>query len=457
MTKQIAVIGAGPAGVAAAGAAAECGAQVTLVGAEPAGGRAGWHSLLPSKVLLTAADTVGTITRLQTLGLSNAATRPQISALIQRIQTVSRRYSDSCMRNLAQRGVRFLAGTASFTSPHHLKIMRPDSVPASLEADAIIIASGSVPTFPPGLKPDGQRIIAPRFVGKLDHLPASIVVVSGGVTGTEFVYAFNRLGVSVTWIVDEIGVLPSFAREPVELLVEALAARGVARHEGVAAGSAVAGEDGVIVTLQDGRSFQAEMAFIAVGRVPDLGGLNLLAAGLQADSRTGIAVGGYGQSEIPSVFAAGDVTGLPMTANKAMAQGWIAGRRAAGAAVDAYRPETVVEAVYTDPQVAQVGLSATRARENGRPIQLLQIGYDSSLKAALLDEEEGLVQLVADARDGTLLGATATGTHAADVLAPVALGLRLGARIDDLAAVFAAHPGVGEVVFAAARTAGADL
>lgn len=239
MTTDIAIIGAGPAGMAAATAAANCGAQVTLVGAEPPGGRAGWHSLLPSKVLLTAADSLGVVERFGTLGLGKATGKPDINALVERIQTLSQAQSDEQAADLAQYGVRFLAGQAAFTGPHRLQVTPNEGAPTTLEADVIIITSGSVPIFPPGLKPDGKRIIAPRFAGKLDHIPASLIVVGGGVTGTEFAYGFNRLGTAVTWIVDEFGVLPSLDREAVDVLGDALAARGVVRREGVAAASAV--------------------------------------------------------------------------------------------------------------------------------------------------------------------------------------------------------------------------
>lgn len=450
-TTRIAVIGAGPAGVAAASAAADCGADVTLVGAEPPGGRAGWHSLLPSKVLLTVADSLGLAARFETLGLVDGSSTAQIDRLTQRIQALRQSESDRQAAGLARRQVRFLSGTAAFAGPHRLQVTPAEGAPTLLQADAIIIATGSVPLFPPGLKPDGQRIIAPRFVRALDNVPSSIIVVGAGVTGTEFVYGFNRLGVDVDWAVDEFGVLPPFEREAVRVLVEALASRGVVRHEGVAAESAVSDDEGVTVTLRDGRSLRAEMAFIAIGRRPDVAGLNLESADLPEDPRRGIAVDGYGCSATPHIFAAGDVTGPPMTANKAMAQGWIAGRSATGSAVDPYRPETMVEAVYSDPQVAQVGLSQDEIEARGRPIREVRAGYEASLKAALLDETEGFVKLRADAGDGTLLGATAVGPHAADLLAPVTLGLRLGARLDDLAALFAAHPGLAELAFSASR------
>lgn len=445
--KKIAVIGAGPASVAAARAAAECGADVTLVGAEPPGGRAGWRSLLPSKVLLTVADSLGLTARFKKLGVVNTDGAPDLDVLVQRVQALSRSQSERQAADLSRRGVRFLAGKAAFAGSHRLDVTSDGETPTVLEADAIVVASGSVPVFPPGLKPDGERIIAPRFVGALDALPSSIIVVGAGVTGTEFAYGFNRLGVDVDWVVDEFGVLPSFDREAVSVLTEAMASHGVVRREGVAADSALVEGHGVNVTLRDGRSLRADMAFIAIGRRPDVAGLNLNSAGLPEDARQGIKVDGYACSRVPHIFAAGDVTGPPMTANKAMAQGWIAGQRATGGAVDAYRPETMIEAVYSDPQVAQVGLS----HGDAGPVREVRMGYDALLKAALLDETEGFIKLRADAGDGSLLGATAVGAHAADLLAPVAMGLHLGARLDGLATLFAAHPGLAELAFSAAR------
>jgi dihydrolipoamide dehydrogenase len=405
-------------------------------------------------VLLTAADSLAMAEHFEALGLrGGTGGMPDIKALSQRICVLSQTRGKTRIADLTGCGVQFIHGKATFLSAHRLRITPTEGTPYDVEADAIIVASGSVPIFPPGLKPDGGRIIAPRFVSKLSDLPTSIAVVGAGVTGTEFVYAFNRLGIAVTWLVDEFGVLPPFDRATVSVLVAALDARGVVRHQGVATRSVAANEAGVTVTLRNGQSFQPEMAFIAIGRLPDVVGLNLEAAGVPPGPNRGIKVDDYGRSMVPHIYAAGDVTGLPMTANKARAQGWIAGHHAAGASVDPYRPETIISAVYTDPQVAQVGLTEDEAQERGHPIWVLRRDYEASLKAMLLDETEGFVTLVTDARDGTLLGANAVGTHAADMLAPIALGIRLGARLEDLATLFPAHPGLGELVFATARTA----
>lgn len=451
MTIHVVVIGSGPAGLAAASAAADCGASVTLIGAEPPGGRAGWHSLLPSKVLLTLADSLGMADRFAGLGLVNVGGIPDMGVLAKRIRLLSQIHSDSQMADLTRRGVSMLNGEATFVGQHHLQVSPKEGAPTVLKADAIIVATGSVPIFPPNLKPDGQRIIAPRFINRLDHLPKSIIVVGGGITGTEFAYGFNRLGTAVHWVVDEFGVLPPFNRDVTEVLIHTLASRGVIRYEGIAAESAVVDKQGVIITLRDGQSLRAEMAFIAIGRRPDVLSLNLEKAGLYEDFRQGIPVNGFGQSPVPSIYAAGDASGPPMTANKALAQGWIAGRHAAGATVKPYRSETMIEAVYSDPQVAQVGMAWDEAKTGGHSIREMRVPYEGSLKALLLNETTGLVKVWADAGEGTLLGAAAVGAHAADVLAPVALGLGLKARLDDLAALFAAYPSLNELAFTAAR------
>lgn len=449
---HVAIIGAGPAGVTAAVAAAQAGAEVTLIGVEQPGGRAIWHSLLPSKVLLTAADGLGALEQLPDLGiLLNGAAAPDVGALTQRMHDLAHQQSAQQVALLRELNVRWIVGVGAFAAPHRLQIAETEQT-IYMDADAIIVATGSVPIFPPTLKPDGNRIIAPRIIGKLQRLPSTMAVIGGGVSGTEFAYAFARLGVDVTWLVDEYGVLPPFDREPVAVLLEAMDQLGVQRIEGVAVESAVADEGGVEVILQEGRTVRTEMAFVAIGRTPDLAGLHLEAAGLTVDARQGITIDAYSRSVVPHIYAAGDVTGLPMMANKALAQGWTAGRHAAGSPTPPLLPDAVVAAVYTAPQVAQVGMTEEAGRARGRTVTVLRVNSSEFLKPVLVQEAEGFVKLITDAIDGRLLGACAAGAQAGDVLAPVALGIRLGARVDDLAAVFAAYPGLSELPFAAART-----
>lgn len=452
MTRRVVVIGGGPAGIEAAAAAALGGASVTLVSEGSIGGRAGWDSLIPSKVWIGAADLVGELHEAGARGLPGlAAPRLEPAAILARIRETARAWGDQEARRLADLGVSLVSGVASFGGPGRLSIQGGEGQPPQrLDADAVIIATGSVPRFPPTMRPDGKRVLAPRFMSALERLPPDLVVVGGGATGSEFASLFSRLGVGVTWLVAEPGVLPMLAPTAGKELAAALAARGVAVRVGPPAERIEQAGDGVAVVTADGATFGAAMAFLAVGRTPDLGRLNLVAAGLSARPDGTLAVDGYGHTTVPGIYAVGDAAGGPMLANRAMAQGWIAGRHAVGLAVAAYRPATVVHAVYSDPEVAQVGEVTAGDGDLGR----VRVPFAAGLKAHLLHASGGWLELTYEPAGGQVRGAVAVGPHASDALAPVALAIQLGATVEQLGTVFGAYPAISELAFIAARRAG---
>ncbi|MBE2224502.1 MAG: NAD(P)/FAD-dependent oxidoreductase [Anaerolineae bacterium] len=431
--KKIVIIGGGPAGIEAAKAAARAGGEVTIISNEPIGGRAGWHSLLPSKVWLTAVE--------------NETKLVDPQAIVARIKTVKESWNGQQQAELADLGVVILRGTAVFTSPHTVTISHDDGE-SSLTADSFIVATGSVPVFPPTMKPNGKNVLAPRFASALNTLPPSVVVVGGGVTGTEFAYLFNRLGLDVTWVVDKVGVLPEFDAEAGQVLADEMVARGVRLVVGHRAERIDQIADGVSVVLTSGEAYLAAMAFLAIGRKPDVAGLNLEAAG----------------AELPShIYLVGDATGKPMIANRATAQAWAAGQAAAGQTPISFSENTVIAAVYSEPQVAQVG------QLSGDGIETVRVPFSASLKGHLLPQGEAFVKLAYVGenastepglsagtelgRSGRLVGAAAVGHHAADVLAPVMVAIQAGMTVQELAALYAAHPTLSELAFAAARAA----
>ncbi len=450
-SRRIVVVGGGPAGVEAALAAASGGAQVTLVSEGPLGGRASWDSLIPSKIWLDAADGLGEVTGMAARGLGDlplAQVQPDL--VLARIRRVAEGWSSVAQSRLAALGVSVRNGVASLSGPGRLSLAEGEGqAPTLIEADDVILASGSVPRFPPGLRPDGKRVLAPRFAGSLRSLPPDIVVVGGGATGSEFASLFARLGVRVTWLVGPRGVLPELAPAAGHDLTQALAAHGVSVQIG-AAGARVEPEgEGVVVTDTAGGRHAAAMAFLAIGRTPDLGRLNLAAVGLSPDAQGLLAVDGYGRTAAAGIYAVGDAAGGPMLANRAMAQAWIAGRHAAGLTVEAYRPETVIHAVYSDPEVAQVGLLEGSDAEVCR----VRLPYPAVLKSWLAPAASGWFELAYDPASRQVRGAVAIGAHAADLLAPVALAIQVGVSLEQLAATFAAHPAISELAFAAARVA----
>lgn len=202
--------------------------------------------------------------------------------------------------------------------------------------------------------------------------------------------------------------------------------------------------------MKDGRSFAADEAFIAIGRRPDVANLNLEAAGFAAGLRE-LAVDEYARSAVPHIYAACDITGAPLVVNKAWAQAWTGARHATGVQTPPLQPSIWVEAVYTHPQVAQVGLTAERAAAKGRSVNVQKVESRVALKSLLVGDETGFVTLVSDSETGQVLGGSAVGGHAADVLAPIALAIGMGATVSDLAAIFPAHPTLSELSFEVAR------
>ncbi|MCB8976698.1 MAG: NAD(P)/FAD-dependent oxidoreductase [Ardenticatenaceae bacterium] len=446
MSKQIIIIGGGPAGIEAAKAAAKAGSRVTLVSEGPVGGRSGWHSLLPSKVWLSAADTAGLLAESPFSSSPQTATPDEI---LPHLQQLKQQWNGRMAEELTNLGVAIVNGVAVFTSANSVVVNDGDGQPVTtLTGDAIIVATGSVPFFPPNLKPNGKTVIAPRFFSGLKSLPSSMIVIGAGATGVEAVYLFNRLGLAVTWIVDQFGVLPDYPAAAGELIAEILVQRGVKLVQGTLADHFEEAGDGIAVVLADGRRYEAGLAFVAIGRFSDLSRLNIAAAGLTLADRQYPAVDAFCQTDVPGIYVVGDAAGPPMVANRAMAMARVAGLHAAGAGPAPYQPQTVVAAVYSEPQVAQVGV--TTASDGS--IQTSRVAFSAAMKAHLLGETEGFVELAYD-DERKIVGGTAVGPHAGDVLAPVALAIQVGATLDDLAAIFAAHPTVSELAFAAARAA----
>ncbi len=452
-SRSIVVIGAGPAGISAAVSAAEAGGRVTLVSDEPAGGRANWHSLGPSKVWLAAVEAYEQAVGALALGLEVDAAPPEAISVLARIRELAARWSARQVEALSLAGVDWLNGFASLDGLGRVKVMDREGMTREvLEVDAVILASGSVPLFPDGLKPDGERILAPRYVGRLEEIPGDVVVIGGGMTGAEFVYLFDSLGAEVTWVLDERGVLPEFPPEASALLVEAMDRRGVRRVAGPGARVQRCGR-GVVVIASDGKRYAAHTAFLAVGRVPALRGLGLESVGLAPRANGTIWVDAYARTEAQGVYAVGDVAGPPMLANYGEAQGRVAGLHAAGVPVAGFHPECVVHAVYTAPQIAKVG-DAEGVVGIGHPGRVTRVRapFHAGLHA-LLHPGKGWIELVLERPEGRIIGAWAVGPTAADSLAPVALAIRLRATAEQMAEVAPAVPTVSELPFIAAREA----
>ncbi|GBC94364.1 Dihydrolipoyl dehydrogenase [bacterium HR16] len=450
MSRRFVVIGSGSVGVHAAVEAARLGADVTLIGEGEIGGRTTWDSLVPSKVLLTAADTVLDARYALHRGVKLATPEVHVADLMERIRQRTRQWGEVQKGALQRAGVKVVHGVASFVDAHTVKVQTEEGGEQQLSFDLALIATGSVPIFPPGMKPDGKRILAPRFASSLQSLPEHLVMVGGGVTGSEFAYLFRVLGSRVTVVTDMPRLLPRADGEVSQLLEHAFRQMGIEVLLSSPVESVTATDSGVQVRLADGRTLEGSHAFIAIGRRADLTRLNLEATGVQP-SPQGLSLNEYLQSSVPHIYAVGDAAGPPFTLNRGWAQAQVAVRHALGLPTPPFRAELVVEAVYTQPQVAQVGITEAQARQQGISVKVLRAGYADNLKAQLLGETEGLVKLVVEESTGKLLGGSAAGPHAADILAPLAVAMSLGGTAETLASLYPAHPTLVELLHEAAR------
>ena len=448
MSKHIVIIGGGPAGIEAAKASRQSGANVTIISDGPLGGRAGWHSLLPSKVWLSAAGTMAMNTNAATILDPRASRDVEAESVVERIKQVKQTWHEEQNSALDNLGVEIVQGTASFTDSNTVVVRDGDRKKiVVVQADAFIVASGSVPVFPPNLKPDGKRVIAPRFASQLNELPRSMIVVGAGATGCESAYLFNRYGVEVIWIVDQFGILPQMNQDLGRALGASLVRQGVRVIQGQMV-ERLEKDEGVTAVLADGARFQADMAFVAIGRKPDWVSIDFSAAGLLPNAAGQIQVDPYGRTENGKIYLVGDAVGGAMVANKAMAQARIAGRHAAGVPVNAYDPDLVVQVTYTDPQAAQLGQTEVVAG-----VKSARIPFSAALKSHLVSEDEGFLQIFYNEMDRQFRGAIAFGSHAADILTPLTVAIRLHATVDQLAEIFAPHPTLSELAFIAARAA----
>lgn len=438
MTYKALVLGSGPAGSEAARLLGAAGVKTIVVSSTPIGGRATVGSLLPSK---------GWLNHAHHLDGSQVMSSTEVRSVAASIRSLVEERVGWSTETLTAMGVEVVIGEGTLMGTRSVEValgLEPGegAERRTIEAESIVIATGSEPIFFPGVKPDAKRLIAPRHAKTLTELPGRLVMIGGGVTGVEYASAFARMGTEVTMISYD-PLLPRSDREYVGRLKNYLESLGIAIHTGVAVESAVNNGDDVTVTTTDGRVFGADYAFIATGRAGDLTFLGEGSPQLTNDGRA-VAVDAFGRTNVEGIYACGDVTGAPLSANKAVLQA----RKVVAAITGREWPagkEHLIEAIYTDPQLAQVGPVLDLADRSD--LSVVRKSYAYSMLGLVHDSSGGEVKFWVDA-DGAILGAAAFGEGAAEILAPVQLAITTGTTLDRLSAVPFAYPTLSEVVTA---------
>lgn len=448
---KIVIVGGGPAGYEAAIVAAELGAEVTVVDRSGLGGACVLWDCVPSKTLCSAAEAITWLEAAPELGLvqEDLIERRSVDLpkIFGRIVWLAEAQSRDIEKKMDLAGVRVLDGHASFTDPHTIQIEGGES----LHADVALVATGSAPREMPSAKPDGKRILNARQVYDLDEVPEHLIVVGSGATGAEFAHAFNRLGARVTLVCSREHVLPHEDTQAAEVLENVFERRGMTILKKARAQAAEASEDGVVVRLEDGRELAGSHALITVGMVPNSAGMGLEAAGVNVAEWGAIPVDGVSRTNVSHIYAAGDVTGNMMLASVAAMQGRTAMWHALGQAVSPVRFDAVASTVFTDPEIATVGISQKQADERGIRVDRLTLPLATNARAKMLGFEDGFVQIVALPGTGTVVGGAVVSPHASDLILPLSVAVHSRLTVTQLAQAFSIYPSLSGSIQEAAR------
>jgi dihydrolipoamide dehydrogenase len=449
---DVLVIGAGPGGYPAAIRCAQLGLSTLIVEKGMWGGTCLNIGCIPSKALITAGKTVEKTRKASEMGITVTG----VSVDMQQMQVWKRGIVGKMTGGVRQlckgNGAALVEGLATFTGKTAARITPSEGDPYEVSFTHAIIATGSVPIEIPAFPFDEQRVLSSTGALDLDAVPDRIVVIGGGYIGLEMGQMLSKLGASVTVVEMADQVLPGFDKEIVQVVARTMKKAGIetllsARAEGWREEG-----DGLVVTVSVGgkeRELPCDKVLVTVGRRAFTEGLGLEAAGVVHD-RGVIKVDEQLRTNVPHIFAVGDVTGNPMLAHRATRQGEVAAEVAAGKNVAAdYK--TVPAVVFTDPEIATAGLSEAEAREAGFEVKVGKFPWGANGRALTQQSTDGFVKIIADAQDNQVLGVAIVGPNASDLISEAALAVEMDAFVEDLGLTIHPHPTLGEAVMEAAN------
>jgi pyruvate/2-oxoglutarate dehydrogenase complex dihydrolipoamide dehydrogenase (E3) component len=453
MPLRFVIVGGGPAGNTAATTAARLGADVTMVERDIVGGAAHLLDCIPSKAMIATAGAMGDVQASAGMGLSVPAPRLDLEGLRNRIKLIEARLEHNIVDLLRSQAVEMIHGTARLKGPHEVVVDAPEGV-REIEADAILLSTGSRPRIPDWATPDGDRILTTRDAYPPVELPEHLVVIGSGVTGVEFVHMFSSLGTRVTLIVSRQQVLPQKDPEVAAALEAELLRRGVQLLKGARAEGIDRTEGGVSVRCSDGRVAAGSHALLAIGSVPNSDGLGLDAAGVEVDGGGYVPINHHCVTNVPHIYAAGDLSGkLPLSSVAAM-QGRKVAEHVMGLHTRVHRHldyDKAASAIFTDPEIADVGLAEADAFAEGRKLRVTKVPFSASAKALINNETTGFVKILSDPATGVVLGGSIVGHQAAELISVLAVAVTNGLRVNDIVESLLVHPSLAEALADAAE------
>jgi len=446
------VIGGGPGGYVAAIRGAQLGGKVALIEKDSLGGTCLNRGCIPTKALYYSALRIKAVKEAAEFGVDTGDVSFNMARAVERKDGIVNKLVGGVAGLLKGNGVEVLKGTGFIEGTGKVRVMGESGEAETISADAVIIATGSEPALIPAFNIDGKDVITSTEALNLKSVPESMLIIGGGVMGCEFATIFSAFGTDCIVVELLDGILATEDRMVSRLIAKGFKARGVAVMAGVQVEDVtVVGEKRVKTTLKDGRTFITEKVLVSIGRAFNSTGLGLEEAGIEVD-RGRVVVDERLETTVKGVYAIGDVTGKMLLAHVASTQGEIAAGNALGK--DLKMDYSVIPyGIFTDPEIASVGLKESDAKERGIELSVGRFPYAASGKAMGMGETDGFVQLLADKGTDVVLGASIVGGHATDIISEVALAVKAGLKVKDIIETVHAHPTLPELVLEAAGDA----
>ena len=447
------VIGAGPGGYVAAIRLAQLGRRTALVEREALGGTCLNWGCIPSKALIAAANLVDELR-----GAGERGILGEVRIDLARL----RAFKEGVVRKLVAgvgslekgNGVEVVRGSATFVSATAVEV-GAGAERLRLEAPAIVVATGARPIELPGFAVDGADVWGAREALALTEVPARLAVIGGGVVGAELGTAYAKLGSAVTFLEAQPTILGICDPEAVRLVQRGFRLRGVVVKVGARARGYERRADGLALRVEAQgaeETLVVDKVLVAVGFRPSAEGLGLEGLGVAFDERGFVVVDERCRTSVPSIYAVGDLAGAPLLAHKASREGELAAEAIAGAA-PLRRWRAIPSAVFTDPEIAHVGLLEEEARGRGLDVVVGKFAFGALGRAVAMDRAEGFVKVMAERGSGRIVGASMAGPEVSDLVAEAGLAVELGATLADVAGTVHAHPTLAEAFMEACKVA----
>ncbi len=454
-SKQLVVIGAGPGGYAAAFHAADLGLQVTLIDPQiNPGGVCLYRGCIPAKVLLHIAKVIADAKQAEDWGVTFAEPKIDLEKIRSFKTGVIKKLADGLGQLCRQRKIEFIQGLASFIDSNTLEIKTKNNTTEKFQFDHAIIATGSYPATIPSIPANSPVVMDSSRAQQLSSVPESLLVIGGGYIGLELGSVYAALGTKVSVVEMTPNLMPGSDPE----LVSILAKRLKTLFKEVMLSTTVAQikqQDANLRVTFEGQNLSRteglyEKVLVAVGRKPNSAGLGLENTKAQIDEKGYIEVDKKRQTEDSSIYAVGDVAGPPQLAHKATHEGMVAAEAIAG--VDAtFEPHAIPFVIYTEPEVAECGLSENQANKQNRMVKVAKFPWQASGRAATMGKSDGLTKLIIDPSTDKVLGAGIVGATAGELISEIALTLEKAATAQDVASTIHPHPTLSETLMEAAQ------